>query len=100
MSSRNGGDTLWRTFVFGNNRDGERPAISESGGSTGLGLLYRRWLCLGMFGGTVIATLLFTQFASSRKHADGLLGNLRAEEGVDELRAEEGVDELLRAGGS
>jgi hypothetical protein len=49
---------------------------------------YRRWLGLGLFCGTVVATLLLTQVASHRKRrrtAKEMWGNLGTEEGVDEL---------------
>jgi hypothetical protein len=49
---------------------------------------YRRWLGLGIFCGTVVATLLLTQVASHRKRrrtAKEMWGNLGTEEGVDEL---------------
>jgi hypothetical protein len=49
---------------------------------------YRRWLGLGLFCGTVVATLLLTQVASQRKRrrvAKEMWGNLGTEEGVDEL---------------
>jgi hypothetical protein len=49
---------------------------------------YRRWLGLGLFCGTVAATLLLTQVASYRKRrrtAKDVWGNLGTEEGVDEL---------------
>jgi hypothetical protein len=49
---------------------------------------YRRWLGLGLFCGTVVATLLLTQVASyrtRRRTAKEMWGNLGTEEGVDEL---------------
>jgi hypothetical protein len=49
---------------------------------------YRRWLGVGLFCGTVVATLLLTHVASHRKRrrtAKEVWGNLGTEEGVDEL---------------